>query len=189
MSFSAIDQARVAVLVGSVRPDGFSARIARTLVALAPPELDLRLVSITDLSFYDQDAEASPPPGVIAFRDAIRSADAILFVTAEYNRSVPAVLKNALDVGSRPAGEAAFAGKPAAIVSQSPGAMGGICANHALRPSLMALNMPVLAQPEMYLMHVGTMFDATGTLTPAAPVLLMTDFLAVFARFLDRHGD
>ena len=140
----------LAVLVGSLRKASITRRVADALAGLAPPNLRLAQVAIGMLPHYDQDAddEERPPEPWLAFRQTIRGADAVLFVTPEYNRSVPGVLKNAIDVGSRPYGESAWNGKPAAVVSVTPGAMGGFGANHAIRQSLVFLNMPVLQQPE-----------------------------------------
>lgn len=148
-----LGKTHVALLVGSLRADGWSARLARELIRLAPPYLELVDVPIRHLPLYDHDAENSPPDGHVAFRTALADADAILFVTPEYNRSVPGALKNALDVASRPYGRNVLDGKPCAVVSQSPGAVGGMAANHALRQVLMSMNMPALPCPEIYLAH------------------------------------
>src|SRR5271169_4310853 len=126
----------VAVLVGSLRKDSINRKLARALVTLAPESLKPQIVEIGELSLYNQDNDSSPPAQWTAFRERILAADAVLFVTPEYNRSVPAALKNALDVGSRPYGKSAWSGKPGAIVSASPGNIGGFGANHHLRQSL-----------------------------------------------------
>jgi chromate reductase len=178
----------VAVVVGSLRKAAFSRRVAKALAALAPESLKLEIAEIRQLPHYDQDAddEGTPPPEWVAFRDRIRAADAVLFVTPEYNRSVPGVLKNAIDVGSRPYGKSAWSGKPAAVVSVSPGAMGGFGANHALRQSLVFLDMPVLQQPEGYLGGVAKWFDAEGRLTDQSARDFLTKFAAAFAAWIDR---
>ena len=153
----------VAVLVGSLRKDSFNRKIARALEALAPPALALFEVPIGDLPLYNQELDTDHPPKAWSeFRDRIRPAHALLFVTPEYNRSVPGVLKNAIDIGSRPYGKSVFSGKPGAVVSASPGAIGGFGANHHLRQMLVFLDVPVLQQPEMYLSHVDKMLDSTG---------------------------
>jgi chromate reductase len=156
----------VAVIVGSLRKASFTRRVALALEMLAPPELKLRIVEIGDLPLYNQDAddEGAPPPQWRTFRDAIRPADAVLFVTPEYNRSVPGVLKNAIDVGSRPYGKSVWDRKPAAVVSVSPGAIGGFGANHHLRQSLVFLNMPTLQQPEAYVGGAASLFADDGTI-------------------------
>lgn len=150
----------VAVLVGSLRKDSINRKIALTLAKLAPSSLKLTIVEIGDLALYNEDIDVTPPPASYkTYRDAVRAADAVLFVTPEYNRSVPGVLKNAIDVGSRPYGQSVFGGKPAAVVSASPGGIGGFGANHHLRQSLVFLDMPCLQQPESYLGNAGTFFN------------------------------
>jgi chromate reductase len=124
---------------------------AKVLVALAPAELQFEIVEIGDLPLYNQDHDDAPPPPYVAFREKIKAADAVLFVTPEYNRSVPGVLKNAIDVGSRPYGHSAWDRKPGAVISVSPGAVGGFGANHHLRQSLVFLNVPAMPQPEAYI--------------------------------------
>ena len=141
---------RVAVLVGSLRKDSLNRKFARALAAAAPPELSLEIVEIGQLPLYNQDDDANPPAPSVAFKEKIAAADAVLFVTPEYNRSVPGVLKNAIDVGSRPYGSSVWNGKPGAVISVSPGGVGGFGANHHLRQSLVFLNVPVLQQPEAY---------------------------------------
>ncbi len=151
---------RVAVLVGSLRGGSYSRRIAHALAALAPPSLDLEIVEIGDLPFYDEDLDgAHPPEPWTRLRRQVREADAVLFVTPEYNRSLPAVLKNALDVASRPYGHSAWAGKPGAVVSTSVGALGGFGANHHLRQSLVFLDVYTMQQPEAYIGNTAKLFD------------------------------
>ena len=158
-----MDGARdVAVLVGSLRKESFTRKLANAMRNIAPAPLALEIVEIRELQHYDQDLETSPPPPWSAFRDRIRRADALLFATPEYNRSVPGVLKNAIDVGSRPAGRSVFDGKPGAVVSISPGQIGGFGANHHLRQSLVFLNVPTLQQPEAYIGGAAELFDSEG---------------------------
>ena len=140
---------RVAVVVGSLRKDSFNRKMALALKAMAPASLALQLVEIGNLPLYNQDDDAAPPAASAAFKQAIADADAVLFVTPEYNRSVPGVLKNAIDIASRPYGKSAWDGKPAAVVSVSPGAIGGFGANHHLRQSLVFLNMPTMGHVEL----------------------------------------
>lgn len=158
----------VAVLVGSLRKDSFNRKIANAIAALAPAGLTFEQLPIGDLPFYNEDLETdSPPAQWTAFREKIRSADAVLFMTPEYNRSVPGVLKNAIDVASRPYGKSVFSGKPAAVASASIGPIGGFGANHHLRQSLVFLDMPVLQQPEMYIATAQNLFDEAGKLKSA----------------------
>jgi chromate reductase len=178
----------VAVLVGSLRRESLNRKAANSLLGLAPPSLALEIVEIRDLALYDEDLEAKVPPAWAAFRDRVRRADAVLFVTPEYNRSVPGVLKNAIDVGSRPYGQNVFDAKPAAIVSVSPGAIGGFGANHHLRQSLVFLNAPTLQQPEVYIGGAGDLFDPSGRITREATSKFLTQFLAAFADWIERVG-
>ena len=177
----------VAVLVGSLRKESFSRKLANAIAAVAPSNLKFDVVEIGDLQLFNQDLEPTPTPQWVAFRDRIRSADAVLFVTPEYNRSVPGVLKNAIDVGSRPYGQSVFNGKPAAVVSNSPGAIGGFGAYHHLRQSLVFLNMPTLNQPETYVGGVGAMFDANGELTNESTREFLTGFAQTFADHIERN--
>jgi len=176
----------VAVLVGSLRKESFNRKMAHALAALAPSSLKLEIVEIRSLPLYDEDLDAEPPRIWADFRERIRRADAVLFVTPEYNRSIPGVLKNAIDVGSRPYGKSAWMGKPAAVVSVSPGAIGGFGANHHLRQSLVFLDMPVLQQPEMYIGGANKLFDAEGNLTGDATRDYLRKFLDAFAAWIEK---
>ncbi len=138
----------VAIVLGSLRKDSLNRKVTDALIAEAPAGLSFKYAEIGDLPHFNQDLEAAPPAQWTRFRDEVRGADAVLFATPEYNRSVPGVLKNAIDVGSRPYGQSVFNGKPAAVISASMGAIGGFGANHHLRQSLMFLNMPTLQQRE-----------------------------------------
>ena len=158
---------KIAILVGSLRKDSINRKIARSMCAIRGDNLQCSMIEIGNLPLYNQDYDKSPdePSAYRAFREQIASADGILFCTPEYNRGVPGVLKNAIDVGSRPYGHSAWNGKPAAIISASPGAIGGFGANHQLRQACVFLNMPVMQQPEAYLGHVSDdSFDADGCL-------------------------
>lgn len=152
----------VAVIVGSLRRDSYSRRLARALTSVAPPELRLELVPIGELALYNQDVENEPPAQWRDFRERVRRTQAVLFVTPEYNRSIPAPLKNAIDVGSRPYGRSAWDGKPCAVVSCSPGALGAFGANHHLRQTLVFLNMPAMTQPEAYIGGVDKLVSEDG---------------------------
>jgi chromate reductase, NAD(P)H dehydrogenase (quinone) len=175
----------VAVFVGSLRKDSFNRKIANELIALAPPSLSLEIVEIGQLSFFNQDLEATPPKDWVDFRARVAKADAALFVTPEYNRSVPAVLKNAIDVASRPYGQSVWNGKPAAVISVSVGAISGFGANHHLRQSLTFLNMPTLQQPEAYIGNASTLFDEAGKLKDATRDFLKA-FLDAFAAWIEK---
>ena len=160
-----MDRYKIAIIVGSLRKDSINRKIARSLCAMAHDRLDCDMVPIGDLPLYNQDYDADSPPQYGRFRDEIAGADGVLFVTPEYNRGVPGVLKNAIDVGSRPYGKSVWNQKPAAIVSASPGGIGGFGANHQLRQAAVFLNMPVMQHPEAYLGHVNDdSFDGDGCL-------------------------
>ena len=178
----------VAVLVGSLRKDSFSLKLAKALAALAPPQLKLEIVEIRQLSLYNQDDDANPPAEWVAFRDRVRRADAVLFVTPEYNRSVPAALKNAIDVGSRPYGQSAWDGKPGGVISASPGNIVGFGANHHLRQSLVFLNVPVLQQPEAYISGVDKLFDDHGNVANESTRGFLNKYLTTFAAWVERNA-
>jgi chromate reductase len=177
---------KVAVLVGSLRRDSLNRKLATALIGLAPPQLELGIVEIGALPLYNQDHESEPPPAVREFKQAIAAAQAALFVTPEYNRSVPGVLKNAIDHASRPYGQSAWAKKPAAVVTLSPGAIGGFGANHHLRQSLVFLDMPTMAQPEAYVGNGGKLFDADGGVTVPETREFLSKFMAAFADWIGR---
>jgi chromate reductase len=181
-------QRHVAVIVGSLRKDSINRKMAHALADLAPAALKLSIVDIGQLPLYDQDGDDHPPAQWTAFRERIRAADAVLFVTPEYNRSVPGALKNAIDVGSRPYGKSAWSGKPAAIVSTSQGAMGGFGANHHLRQSLVFLNVPAMAQPEAYIGGADKLFDANGKLDNEATGKFLQHFMQAFAAWVAANG-
>ena len=141
---------KIAIVVGSIRKDSLNRKVARAICVASPEEFDCHIVEIDDLPLYDPDLDANPPAPWARFRSEIADADGVLFVTPEYNRSVPGVLKNAIDVGSRPYGKSVFSKKPAAIFSGSPGMTGGFGSNHHLRQSCVFLDMPVMQQPEAY---------------------------------------
>ena len=180
---------KIAVIVGSLRKDSFNRKMAKALCELSPPELALEIVEIGALPLYseDDDAPVHVPAAWTTFRQTLIGFDGVIFVTPEYNRSVPGALKNAIDVGSRPYGHSVWNGKPAAIVSVSPGAIGAFGANHHLRQSLVFLNMPTLQQPEAYIGHAAQMFDADGKLTNEGTRDFMQKFMAAFAAWVARN--
>ena len=176
----------VAVLVGSLRKGAFTRMTAHALAEVAPASLKLDIVEIGQLQLYNQDLETgSPPAEWVAFRQRIKAADAVLFVTPEYNRSLPAALKNAIDVGSRPYGQSVWDAKPGAVVSVSPGAIGGFGANHHLRQSLVFLNVPVL-QKEAYIGGAADLFDTNGKLKNPGTREFLTNFMASFSTWIEK---
>lgn len=181
-------QRDIAVIVGSLRKESFSRKAANALIGLAPASLKLAIVEIGNLPLYNQDLEtAAPPAEWTAFRDHIRPVQGVIFVTPEYNRSVPGVLKNALDVGSRPYGKSVWDKKPAAIVSVSPGALGAFGANHHLRQSLVFLNMPPLQMPEAYVGGADKLFDAQGKLVNDSTREFLSKFMQAYATWVEKH--
>jgi chromate reductase len=179
---------KIAVVVGSLRKESFTRKLAKAIAALAPAHLTFDFVDIGQLEPFNQDLEATPTQAWTEFRNRIKGADAVLFATPEYNRSVPGVLKNAIDVGSRPYGSSVWKSKPAAVVSNSPGAIGGFGAYHHLRQSLVFLDMPTLNQPETYVGAVSTLFDETGELINESTGEFLTGFGQTFADWIERHA-
>ena len=175
----------VAVIVGSLRKESFSRKLANALIPLSKPALDLKLVETRNLELYNEDTEKNPTPAWSAFRDAIRPVDAVLFVTPEYNRSVPGCLKNAIDVGSRPYGSSVWSGKPACVISNSPGVIGGFGANHHLRQSLVFLDMPVLQQPEAYISGSNKLVGDDGKIIEDAKREFLAKVMTSFANWIE----
>jgi len=174
----------VAVLVGSLRKDSINRKAALALAGLAPPSLRLDLVEIGHLPFYNQEFDADPaqtPAPYSDFRRRLARADGVLFATPEYNRSYPAVLKNAIDIGTRPYGKSIWADKPAGVISVSLGALGAFGANQHLRQLLANVNMRVLQQPEIYLASADKLFDADGNVAIDSTRDLLRGFMDAFA--------
>lgn len=179
----------IGVIVGSLRKAALTRQLARALPELAPPSMRLFDIEIGDLPLYNQDLEtATPPAAWTRMREQVMSADAILFVTPEYNRSVPGALKNAIDVGSRPWGNSAWNGKPAAVASQSPGALGGMAAAHHLRQMLMAVNLAAMPYPEIYIPLAESLYDESGRLQNAPTRELMMGFMQSFEVWIRKLG-
>jgi chromate reductase len=179
----------VVVLVGSLRKESLNRKLAKALIATAPAPLRLEIVEIGDLPLYNADHEESGvPASSAAFRERVRRAEGVVFVTPEYNRSVPGVLKNAIDVGSRPYGKSVWTHKPAAILSASTGAIGGFGANHHLRQSLVFLDMPAMQQPEGYIGGADKLFDGAGELTNDSTRQLLGKFMQAYATWFERNA-
>jgi chromate reductase len=178
---------QVAILVGSLREASLSRKVAHALAELAPQSLAFDFVEIGDLPLYNEDIETgNPPEPWQRFRAEMAKAEAVLFVTPEYNRSVPGLLKNAIDVGSRPYGASIWSGKPAAVVSVSPGGVGGFGANHHLRQSLVFLDMPVMQQPEAYLGGAGGYFDEQGEIKVEATRKFLQTISEAFGLWVEK---
>ena len=176
----------VAVLVGSLRRESFTRKVAVLLAELAPEQLRLEIVEIGGLPLYNDDLEGDPPAEWTAFRDRVRRAEAVLFATPEYNRSVPGLLKNAIDVGSRPYGKSVWSKKPAAVISVSPGTIGAFGANHHLRQSLVFLDMPAMQQPEAYVGNIVNQLDDAGRPTNDNLTTFLRTFITAFGEWIAR---
>jgi chromate reductase len=176
----------IVVLVGSLRKESFTLKIANALAKLAPDTLKLNVVTLHDISFFNQDLEATPPADWLALREKIQKSAGVLFVTPEYNRSIPGVLKNAIDVASRPYGKSSFLGKPIGIVANSPGPLGGANAAKHLQNILPGISGPILGQPEIYLNGVGDAFDEKGHLTKESLHAVLKQYVDAYAAFVEK---
>lgn len=181
---------KIAVLVGSLRKDSLNRKMAKALMSFAPKSLVLEIIQMSDLPLYNQDPddEGKPYAAWAEFREQIKVCDGVLFLTPEYNRSIPSVLKNAIDVGSRPYGKSVWSKKPAAIISISPGAMGGFGANHHLRQALVFLDMPTLQQPEAYIGNAGQLFNSDGSIANPDTQKFLEKFMDAFANWVEIHA-
>jgi chromate reductase len=178
---------KIAVIVGSLRKESFNRKMAKAVIALAPESLNLEIIEIGILPLYDQDLEDNPPNAWTEFRERLMKFDGVLFVTPEYNRSVPGVLKNAIDVGSRPYGKSVWDGKPGAVISVSTGAIGGFGANHHLRQSLVFLNVPTMQQPEAYIGNAANLFDDSGNFSNDSIKEFATKYMYAFAAWVETN--
>jgi chromate reductase, NAD(P)H dehydrogenase (quinone) len=178
----------IVVIVGSLRKQSLNRKTANALIEIAPAGIKLDIVEIGALPLYNDDLEHDAPSEWTTFRERVRPADGVLFVTPEYNRSVPGVLKNAIDVGSRPYGKSVWDGKPGGVISVSPGAIGGFGANHHLRQSMVFLNVPTLQQPEVYLGGAGKMFDEGGKLISESTREFLGRFLQAYAAWVEKFA-
>jgi chromate reductase len=177
---------KIAIIIGSLRKDSLNRKVARSICALRNENLDCSMIEIGDLPLYNQDLDSDPPEQWTRFRQEIAASDGVLFCSPEYNRGIPGVLKNAIDVGSRPYGQSVFDKKPGAIVTASPGAIGGFGSNHQIRQASVFLNMPIMLQPEAYLGHVSdACFDDDGCLKDGPLKKLITTLAHAFHDWVD----
>ena len=176
----------IAVIVGSLRRDSFNRQLANAIAKLAPPEFSFTQVDISDLPLYNQDDDANPPPSVVRFKGEIAAAKGLLFVTPEYNRSLPGVLKNAIDHGSRPYGQSAWAGKPAGVLGVSVGAIGTAMAQQHLRNILAYLDVPTLGQPEAFIQAKDGLFDDSGEIGASSRKFLQ-DWIDRYVAWIKRQ--
>jgi chromate reductase len=178
----------IVTIVGSLRKESFSLKIAKAMAKLAPASLKLDVTTLNDISFFNQDLEAAPPADWLTFRDKLQRSNGVLFITPEYNRSIPGALKNAIDVASRPYGKSSFLGKPVGIVSNSPGPLGGVSAAKQLQNILPGIAGVIMGQPEIYLNGVGDAFDDKGELAKEALQKVLQQYLEAFAAFVEKHN-
>ncbi len=176
---------RIAIFVGSLRKDSYNRKMAHALIGVAPKSLQFEFIEFAHLPFYNQDLEEHPPVEWIEFRKRVAAFDGLLFVTPEYNRSIPGALKNALDVGSRPPGQGVWSKKPAAVMTVSISPVGGFGANHHLRQTLVCLDVATMAQPEAYVGFAKQLFDENGVLTNDGTKEFITRFMQTFATWVD----
>jgi len=178
----------IVTIAGSLRKESFSLKIANALARLAPASLKLEVMTPHGISFFNQDLEANPPADWLAFREKLQNSHGVLFVTPEYNRSIPGALKNAIDVGSRPYGKSSFMGKPIGIISNSPGPLGGVSAAKHLQNILPGISGPIMGQPETYLNGVGDAFNEKGELTKESLQKVLETFLGAFAAWVEKQN-
>src|SRR6201747_852559 len=178
----------VVAIVGSLRNEAHTLKVAKALAKLAPASLKMDVVTLHDISFFNQDLEGAPPADWLAFREKLQKSSGVLFVTPEYNRSIPGVLKNAIDVASRPYGKSSFLGKPIGIVSNSPGVLGGVNAAMNLKQLLPGITGPIMGQPEIYLVGCGDAFDGEGNLIKEPMQKVMQQYIDAFAAFVDKFN-
>lgn len=178
----------IVTIAGSLRKESFSLKIANALARLAPASLKLDVMTPHEISFFNQDLEAAPPADWIAFREKLQKSNGVLFVTPEYNRSIPGALKNVIDVGSRPYGKSSFLGKPIGIISNSPGPLGGVSAAKHLQNILPGISGPIMGQPETYLSAIGDAFNDKGELIKESLQKVLEQYLAAFAAFIEKQN-
>ncbi len=178
----------IVVIVGSLRKEAHTLKVAKALAKLAPDTLKLDVTTLHGISFFNQDLEGAPPADWLAFREKLQKSSGVLFITPEYNRSIPGVLKNAIDVASRPYGKSSFLGKPIGIVSNSPGPLGGVSAAKHLQNILPGIAGPILGQPEIYLNGVGDAFDDKGECTKEALQKVLQQYIDAFAAFIEKQN-
>jgi chromate reductase len=178
----------IVTLVGSLRKEAFSLKIANALAKLAPASLKLEVTTLNGISFFNQDLEGAPPADWLSFREKLQKSNGVIFVTPEYNRSIPGVLKNAIDVGSRPYGKSSFIGKPVGIISNSPGPLGGVSAAKHLQNIMPGISGPIMGQPETYLNAVGDAFNDKGELTKESLQKVLQQFLEAFAAWVEKQN-
>jgi len=181
----------IGIIAGSLRKNSYSKKIGNAVLSMSPQDFVFKIISLDDLPVYNQDFDddGAVPESYVEFRNTVSKLDGVIFITPEYNRSVPAVLKNALDVGSRPYGKSVWNGKPAAIFSNSPGVLSAFGANHHLRQSLVFLNMPTMQQPEVYLSKVHELFEENGDIKQGCSREFIQKAVDAYISWFKRNAD
>lgn len=182
-----MSQYTIGVIVGSLRRDSINRKLASALVKLGPPEFSFNLLQIGDLPLYNQDDDDHQAESVIRLKNEVKGSSGIIFVTPEYNRSVPGVLKNALDNASRPYGQSAWAGKPAGVLGASVGSIGSALAQQHLRNTLAYLDMPTMGQPEVFLQVKEGFFDEAGNVANRETVKFLQGWMDRYAAWVKGH--
>jgi chromate reductase len=182
-----MDTYKIAILIGSLRKGSYNRKMANAIISSNPENLTFEIIDISNLALYNEDLDIQAPDSWKKFREEIKAFDGVLFLTPEYNRSVPAVLKNAIDVGSRPYGKSVWAGKPTAIISVTPGNLGAFGANHHLRQSLVFLDMPAMQQPEAYISGASKLFDEQGNIINEKTIEFVNKFLGAFTKWVEKN--
>jgi chromate reductase, NAD(P)H dehydrogenase (quinone) len=183
-----MSQTRIAVVVGSLRKESHNKALAAAIAKLGPSDVAFETVQIDDLPLYNQDDDGAPSPQVVRLKKAINASSGVIFVTPEYNRSIPGVLKNALDLGSRPYGQSAWGGKPAGVLGITIGAIGTACAQQHLRTILAYLDMPTLGQPEVFLTAKEGFFDASGAIANDGTKKFLQGWMDAYLAFVKAHA-
>ncbi len=176
----------IVTIVGSLRKESFSLKIANALAKLAPASLKLDVTTLEGISFFNQDLEGTPPADWLAFREKLQKSNGVLFVTPEYNRSIPGALKNAIDWASRPYGQNAFTRKPAAVIGASPGSIGTAVGQQSLRAVLGFCNAPQMTSPEAYIQFTPGLVTDAGEVTNASTEEFLQNYMNEFAQFIKR---
>lgn len=181
-----MEKKKVAVIVGSIRKESFNRKVAEEFIRLAPQSLELKIVEIKELSFFSEDIENDPPQEWIRFKEEISASDAILFVAPEYNRTISGVLKNAMEIGARPPKQNSWKGKPGAVATVTPGAIGGLGANKTIREAAVSLNIPVMQQPEAYIGQIKDKMLEDGKTVNEKTEKFLQDFLTAFEKWIQQ---
>lgn len=184
-----MSQYQIAVIVGSLRKDSINKKLAQALIKLGPSEFSFKQLEIGDLPLYNQDQDANQATSVVRLKNEVKSASGVIFVTPEYNRSIPGVLKNALDNASRPYGDSAWTGKPAGVLGASIGTIGTALAQQHLRNCLAYLDAPTMGQPEVFIQVKEGFFDEAGNITSADTVRFLQGWMDRYVLWVKRHAE